>query len=416
MMDSCARAQALQEWVPTRIGLAKLIKMSFDGADLGPLWNELLQSVAEDGLNTAAVMDMSVVAQLLGDQISGLALQECALNIQRLYRSPCASPTPRLRVLALAAATDLGGNTPIEFLLEDSEIELYTLYVVPGMPLPQPLPPHDIAIVVAPDSESVGDTLNEIGGLVKTWPRPVINLPQNIHQLDRDRLHVLLKSIPGIYIPTTARLSRKRLLDIAREDGLLRDSIEDGGFPLIVRPIDGHAGHGLAKLELASDIDAYLALRPESDFFISSHVDYSGTDGLFRKYRIVFVDGRPYPCHMAISDQWKIWYYNADMAQCAAHRSEEERFMASFDTEFAARHSVALAETARRIDLEYFGIDCAETKDGKLLIFEADNAMIVHNMDPVDVFPYKSPHMQKIFESFAAMLYRHANSAQACAA
>src|SRR5258707_10474728 len=227
MMDSSARAQALQEWVPTRIGLAKLIKMSFDGVDLGPLWNDLLLSVAQDGQNTAAVMDMSVVAQLLGDQISGLALQEGALNIQRLYRSPCASPTPRLRVLALAAATDLGGNPPIEFLLEDAEIELYTLYVVPGMPLPQPLPPHDIAIVVAPDSESVGDTLNEIGGLVKTWPRPVINLPQNIHQLDRDRLHVLLKSIPGIYIPTTAPLSRKRLLDIAPDEWLLRVDIVD---------------------------------------------------------------------------------------------------------------------------------------------------------------------------------------------
>jgi hypothetical protein len=359
-----------------------------------------------------------VVAQLLGDQINGLVLQEGALNIQRLYRSPCASPSPRLRVLALAAATDLGGNTPIEFLLEDAAIELYTLYVVPGMPLPQPLPAHDIAIVVAPDSEAVSDTLSEIGQLVGTWPKPVLNLPQNIFQLDRDRLHVLLKSTPGVSIPTTARLSRKNLLNIAHDGGLLRASIADGGFPLIVRPIDGHAGLGLAKLELASDIDAYLSQRPESDFFISSHVDYSGTDGLFRKYRIVFVDGRPYACHMAISDQWKIWYYNADMAQCAAHRAEEAQFMANFDGEFARRHGAALAETARRIDLEYFGIDCAETKDGKLLIFEADNAMIVHNMDPVDVFPYKAPQMHKIFNSFAAMLYRHAHGAQAqaCAA
>jgi glutathione synthase/RimK-type ligase-like ATP-grasp enzyme len=416
MMDSCARAQALQERVPTRIGLAKLSKMSFDGTDLGPLWYDLLQRVAKDGLNTAAIMDMSVIAQLLGDQVSGLALQAGALDVQRLYRSPCASPLPRLRVLALAAATDMGGNTPLEFLLEDSDIELNTLYVVPGMPLPQPLPAHDIAMVIAPVSESVSDTLSEITQLVKTWPRPVLNLPQNIFQLDRDRLHVLLKSAPGISIPTTARLSRKNLLEIAHNGELLRDGITDGGFPLIVRPIDGHAGLGLAKLELASDIDTYLSQRQESDFFISPYVDYSGADGLFRKYRIVFVDGRPHACHMAISDQWKIWYYNADMAQCAAHRAEEAQFMANFDGEFARRHGAALAETARRIDLEYFGIDCAETKDGKLLIFEADNAMIVHNMDPVDVFPYKAPQMQKIFNSFTAMLYRHADTAQACAA
>lgn len=416
MLDSCARTQAPQGRVATRIGLAKLIKMSFDGVDLAPLWNELLQSVAQDGLNTAAVMDMSVIAQLLGDQISGLALQEGALNIQRLYRSPCSTSSPRLRVLALAAATELGGNTPIEFLLEDAEIELFTLYVVPGMPLPQPLPPHDIAIVVAPDSECVRDTLSEIEQLVRTWPKPVLNLPQNIAPLDRDSLHVLLKSAPGIYIPTTARLSRKSLSDMAHDSGLLRDRIQDGAYPLIVRPIDCHAGRGLAKLEAASDIDAYLALRPESDFFISPYVDYQGADGLCRKYRIAFIDRLPYACHMAISDQWKIWYYNADMTDCAAHRAEEAQFMANFDNDFAKRHSVALAETARRIDLEYFGIDCAETKDGELLIFEADNAMIVHNMDAADVFPYKAQHMQKIFDSFAAMLYRHANSAQACAA
>jgi hypothetical protein len=130
----------------------------------------------------------------------------------------------------------------------------------------------------------------------------------------------------------------------------------------------------------------------------------------------VFVDGRPYACNMALSDQWKIWYYNADMALNAAHRSEEERFMTNFDDDFARRHSAALAETARRIDLDYFGIDCAETKDGRLLIFEADNVMIVHNMDSPDIFPYKPAPMRKLFESFTAMLYRRATGAQACAA
>ena len=39
-------------------------------------------------------------------------------------------------MLALAAAIDMGGNTPIEFLLEESGIELMTLYVMPGIELP----------------------------------------------------------------------------------------------------------------------------------------------------------------------------------------------------------------------------------------------------------------------------------------
>jgi hypothetical protein len=51
-----------------------------------------------------------------------------------------------------------------------------------------------------------------------------------------------------------------------------------------------------------------------------------------------------------------------------------------------------------------------------LLIFEADNTAVVHNMDSPEVYPYKSPQMRKIFEAFAAMLYRRARHGQEHAA
>ena len=58
--------------------------------------------------------------------------------------------------------------------------------------------------------------------------------------------------------------------------------------------------------------------------------------------------------------------------------------------------------------LDYFGIDCGETPEGELLIFEADVAMIVHAMDPPDLFPYKGPQMRKVFDAFRAMLEKAA--------
>ena len=160
----------------------------------------------------------------------------------------------------------------------------------------------------------------------------------------------------------------------------------------------------------------YLDARPEQEFFIARFVDYSNLDGLFRKYRIVFIDGRPYACHMAIADRWDIWYLNAGMSDDAAKRLEEETFMRTFDIGFARRHATALATMAKRIGLDYFTIDCAETKNGSLLIFEADNAAIVHDMDPSDIFPYKAPQMRKIFEAFAGMLSRRARAAREQAA
>ncbi|MGH6716967.1 MAG: hypothetical protein ACREDC_12340, partial [Bradyrhizobium sp.] len=152
----------------------------------------------------------------------------------------------------------------------------------------------------------------------------------------------------------------------------------------------------------------YLDGRAGREFFVSRFVDYSGEDGLFRKYRVAFVDGHPYACHMAIADRWDIWYLNAGMSADSAKRLEEETFMRTFDVGFGRRHRRALSVIAERIGLDYFLIDCAETKDGSLLIFEADNTAVVHNMDAPAVFPYKAPQMRKVFDAFAAMLARRA--------
>src|SRR5262249_16882159 len=140
----------------------------------------------------------------------------------------------------------------------------------------------------------------------------------------------------------------------------------------------------------------------------SRFVDYASADGLFRKYRIVFVEGRPYACHMAIADRWDIWYLNAGMSESASKRLEEQTFMRTFDAGFGRRHRAALAGMADCIGLEYFTIDCAENRRGELLIFEADNTAVVHNMDPPELYPYKPPQMRAIFAAFAEMLYRRA--------
>lgn len=401
---------------PARIGLAKLTKMGFDGADFAALWNSLVEEVQRNPAHAAALLDLSCIAQLTGDPQTGAALQSRALVQDVLSRSPCAAPAPGLKLLAFAAPTDIGGNTPIEFLLEGSDVELTTLYVAPGLPVPDPLPEHDVAIVTIPDSAETRPMLDAVEALLANWPRPVLNLPRAIKGIDRDRLYLALADVEGLEVPMTARVSRSELADIALSDVILKDVIADGAYPLIVRPAGSHAGVGLAKIDAPEGIEPYLAERGEDAFFVSRFLDYAGDDGLFRKCRIVFVDGRPYACHMAVCGEWKVWYLNADMAGSAEKRAEEARFMSRFDEEFAVRHAGALGEIAARIGLDYFQIDCAETRDGKLLVFEADIAAIVHNMDPADVFPYKAPQMRKVFAAFVAMLYKHAGAEEARAA
>jgi len=399
-----------------RIGFAKLTTMAFRGNDLRPLRDELMSKVAGGSAGAGEGLDLSLITQLLGDKQTGIATQAEVLAFHQLFRSPCSAEKPKLRVLALAAAIDMGGNTPIEFLLEESGIELLTLYVVAGIELPAPLPDHDVAIVIASDSDECRDALGIIDAAAARWPRPLLNPPRLVGNLDRDKLHRLLRGIEGLDIPATMGVTRAQLSDVTQSIRSFADIAAELQFPIIARPRGSHAGVGLAKLDDRVAIDRYLAERPEQEFFVSRFVDYANDDGLFRKYRIVFIEGRPYACHMAIADRWDIWYLNAGMSDNAAKRLEEETFMRTFDAGFARRHQTALAGMAERIGLDYFTIDCAENKRGELLVFEADNTAVVHNMDSPELFPYKPPQMRTIFEAFAAMLYRRARQGQECAA
>jgi hypothetical protein len=416
-MISVATTQAgAAEGFAERIGVAQLARMSAGGADLHPLWQALIAKLLDGTITPGEGLDLSLIAQLLGDKEAGLAIQHEILSRHQLYRSPCSSKMPRLRVLALAAATDMGGNTPIEFLLETSGIELTTLYVLPDVELPTPLPEHDVAIVIASDSEDCRDALRKIDQAATRWPRPLLNVPRFVGNLDRDKLHHVLDGIPGLEIPSTIAVSRAELMNMSTNALVPHDVAADLAFPLIVRPRGSHAGRGLAKLDDRLALGRYLAEREAQDFFVSRFVDYADDDGLFRKYRLVFIDGRPYACHMAIADRWDIWYLNAGMAQSAAKRLEEENFFRTFESGFARRHAAALAGIAERIGLDYFIVDCAETKGGELLVFEADNTAIVHDMDRRDVFPYKPQQMRKLFDAFALMIERRSRENQELAA
>jgi hypothetical protein len=399
-----------------RMGVARLTKMAVAGINLRPLWQTLIARLLDGTITAGEGLDLSLIAQLLGDKPAGLAIQQEILLSHQLFRSPCAVTKPRLRVLALAAATDMGSNMPIEFLLGESDIELMTLYVMPEIDLPVALPDHDIAVVIASDSWECRDALRKIDYAAKLWPRPLLNPPQRVCNLDRDKLHRVLDGIAGLEIPATIAVTREQLSDMSPSADAFSDIASDLAFPVIIRPRGSHAGAGLAKLDDHHAIKRYLDARQEQEFFIARFVDYSNRDGLFRKYRIVFIDGRPYACHMAIADRWDIWYLNAGMSVSASKRLEEQTFMQTFDIAFARRHATALAGIANRIGLDYFTIDCAETKNGSLLIFEADNTAIVHDMDPPDIFPYKAPQMRRVFDAFAAMLDRGARHSRERAA
>lgn len=394
--------------LPSPICFAKLFKTAFDGEDLKPLRERLLAQLESSRTQAASALhSLATLEQLLNEQDSGLARLREALTIHRLYRSSWPASPHALRVLAFKAPGDVSANTPIEFLLANSDTVLYSLYIVPGQPLP-PVPAHDIAIVTVGESDESRPILEEIERLIAAWPCPVLNRPDRAVKLSREGMYSLLEGIPGLIMPPTVRISRTELDQLGRGLSPVAQFLGRADFPLIVRPIGSHGGRGLEKLSAVADVETYLAAQPEAEFSISPYVDYASADGQFRKYRVFWIDGRPYPGHMAIADQWKVWYYNADMGSSPAKRAEEAQFMSAFDEGFGRRHAATLAALAGRFGLEYIQIDCAETPDGRLLVFEGGICLAVHDLDPQDLYPYKSPSMQKAFAAFYDMLKRKA--------
>ena len=149
-------------------------------------------------------------------------------------------------------------------------------------------------------------------------------------------------------------------------------------------------------------------MRTSSDaefLYVAPFIDYRSADGYFRKYRIIFIDGEPFPFHLAISRNWMVHYYNAAMSEQQWMRDEEHAFLADIRRPSSRASSrAALRETAELLRLDYVGIDCAIGPDGKLLIFEADNALIVHVLDDPVLFAYKHRYVPRILTALDAMV------------
>ncbi|MDB5454480.1 MAG: hypothetical protein JWP92_65 [Caulobacter sp.] len=385
------------------IGMAAIVRLAYEGGDLSPLLNSLVARVTADPDDAAALMDLSVILLATGQRDKGLELQAAALELRRDYRRP-AKQAGGVKVLAVMTAGDFMANTPIDFLLEDSDIDLRLVYVDADSQTIE-APEHDVVFVAIGESVPNFPVLQRLEGLLRGWPKPVVNgVVERIAALSRDGVCATFADVPAILSPVTVRADRATLTRLAGDGAALPTIVPGAAFPIIARPIGSHAGHGLEKLDDAAAVGAYLAGHADPDFYLAPFVDYRAADGLFRKQRIAFIDGQPFACHFATSEHWMVHYLSAGMTERPERRAEEAAWMATFDADFAARHADAFKALHKGVGLDYFGIDCAEMPDGRLLLFEADVAIIVHALDPENTFPYKKPAMRKLFDAFQAAL------------
>ncbi|HML28506.1 MAG TPA: tetratricopeptide repeat-containing protein, partial [Hyphomicrobium sp.] len=400
-MQSAAARVSEASSHPKVLGKAAIVRTLYEGRDISATWEALMKRVSANLEDSGAFFDLANILYAMQQPEKAALSQKAAIEISRTFHiqhGTGAGPT----VLVFVVAGDFMANTPIEFLLERSDANILLHFVDSKTADLSDLPEHDVAFVGIGESPENADVLEHLQSLLRGWGGPVINnAPGRIMALARDVLAETLKDEPSILAPLTTRVRRDTLLslnaDLQRIAGI-------SSWPIIVRPVGTHAGGGLEKLGSPTELESYLQVHGEPEFYIAPFVDYSGPDGKFRKQRIAFIDGEAYASHLAVSEHWMVHYLSAGMAEYADRRAEEASWMADFDREFAVRHARAFDALYRTLGLDYFAIDCAELPDGRLLLFEADVAMIVHAMDSESVFPYKKLAMARLFSGFEMAL------------
>lgn len=293
-------------------------------------------------------------------------------------------------VILLAAGN---GNVPFDHLFPKDcfdRISCMMEYVSDAQM--RALPPYDLVFNAIGDSDACGPTNAAVLGFRAFTEKPFLNSPEAVASTSREQIEKLFSGIPKVVCAPTIRCTSATLKDTVLHGNMLQ-------FPIVVRPEKSHGGANFVKLQSAEGLQN-LELFESLVYYASNFMDYVSSDGYYRKYRMVFINRRPFPYHLAISTNWIVHYFTADMLGSKWKHQEELAYLDSPSTVLGEDAMIAIEAIGRCMDLDYCGIDFAQLADGRILVFEANATMLIHGEAPDGALAYKNPYVQRIFEAF----------------
>jgi hypothetical protein len=325
----------------------------------------------------AAHHGLALLYERGGDAVRADRQLERAFEKRNAWTMPYTGTAPPLRVLLLVSAR--GGDIVTHPFLDDRIMQT-TMFVPEGFRNGTVLPEHDVVFNGIGDADRCRTSLERVRAILAQSPAKAINYPQRVLATARDNTAALLGGVAGVTVPRTERF--------ARRDVTVEGLTERGWrFPLLLRAPGYQAGRYFERAGLA----AALARVPGEELFAIEFIDMADAHGDVRKYRLLFIDGRLYPVHLAISNQWKVHYFSSTMAERADHRAEEGRFLADMPGVLGAPAMAALEGIARAVSLDYGGIDFGLGASGNVVVFEANATMAVYPPAPGELYGYRRP-------------------------
>jgi len=372
-------------------------KAHFELNELEPAIASFEEAVALNPRDAESINWIGALKQSLGDQAGAQAAYAESAQIQPLIKRPAARQPAEFRVLALYAP--FGGNTPTEYLFQDAFFDTDTLALFASREYDTAQLGQNIQLVInlVSDADQTEALLPLAAELVDRLGLPTLNHPRQVQQTTRDAVAGLLQGIPGCRIPQALRLKA----GAERTEAALKAMLPFTSTAL-VRPVGTHGGDDFEKVEDVAALSAFLSERPDHDHYLIEYIDYVSADGLFRKYRFIFIDDQILPYHLCIGRDWKLHHINTDMAHQPWMQQEETAFLNDSSAVFGPAQVQALHAIRSRVGLDYCGIDCGLDAAGNVVVFEVNASMLVHARN--EGFLYKTPAVERIKLAYDAML------------
>ncbi len=361
-----------------------------------------------------ALTASAVAAAAAGDDAAAHAASAAAIRARPFVHVP-ARGTPEATVLVLQALEDghfapapagaklpEGHNNASDHLdpARFARVDLFVDALAEDPGLLDRLPRCDVIYNAITEPEGMRRGLALAAQAVERLGLPVINRPELIARAARDTGAALLSDIDGLVVPRVLRIApaedpRAAVLAAMDAAGL--------PFPVILRPAGTHTGHGMV---LAKGPEDLAGLPTGTELFATEFVDFADEQGLYRKTRLLLVDGRILAEHLATADHWNIHHSNS-RAYMRAHpeaQALEQDYLANPERHLGAIRLIALGEIADRMGLDFLGVDAALLPDGRLLVFEANPSMRAMFTEARRGFEYLLPGLERISAAFCDLV------------
>ena len=303
-----------------------------------------------------------------------------------------------VQLLVLGSAME--GNLPWRFLIDRNEFQT-TIMAVEYFDERLPLPLHQLILNAIGDADICQQGLEIATRLIERSQARVANHPQALLQTGRLMNAQRLGAISGVITPRMVLMSKKEL-----DPGKTIEIIANAGlaFPFLLRPPGFHRGNYFVCVDSYDALILAMEKLPGEQVLAIEYLDSRSQDGLFRKYRVMSIDGFLYPIHLAVSTQWMVHYFSSDMDKNEQYREEEQAFLNDFAAFLGAGVMTALEKINKMLGLDYCGIDFGIDKQGNVLLFEANSTMLINQLSDEKQWDYRRAAINNALAAAKSML------------